>query len=496
MLASWGRCQPRATLLLVVLLFGTGVPVHALGRLIQPGGSVTVLGEASGPEGKTLLFPQKAVPVTSWLVLPPGSLVREARIVTSQGQMTLTFPSVGAPGVRLAFEVPGPLRSLTLRGRLPETLTLFRTLGRPGNPGVPWITRSLTELRLDLPAWKVAEGFASVLTLHRTAQTPWEAAVSGAGKSRRFTFQPSVTTWSFAPAAWGFMPTRIQIPGPDAELSDVQVKAFAPGAGIQADPKTLLAWPAKAWRDPRREWFSWSGTTVLVLITADYRVQDDYLKRLAFFVEKAGYRGRLVPDAEIASLHGWNAHDYAAPDLARFYTQAAAESFPLNGSETELRDKLVETGILLPEGPNSWVAGAGALVGISDQSPPALKAVLFGHEAFHGLYYTSEEFRSGVASVWEGLSEGARNAFRSFLAMSQYDPGNEALMVNEFQAYLLQRSALEWQPFLRERVLSQSAEPEKTAWLAEILAGARVLDALVQRLYGLKSGDVSLIKTF
>src|SRR6185369_16640237 len=89
-------------------------------------------------------------------------------------------------------------------------------------------------------------------------------------------------------------------------------------------------------------------------------------------------------------------------------------------------------------------------------SPPALRAVLFTHEAFHGLYFTSPEFREGVAEAWNSLSEGAKSAFRSFLALSQYDPLDEALMVNEFQAYVLQRPAADWTAFFRDRVLGKS----------------------------------------
>ncbi len=170
--------------------------------------------------------------------------------------------------------------------------------------------------------------------------------------------------------------------------------------------------------------------------------------------------------------------------------------FPLNRSEIELRDRLVAAGVLVPREANAWDPGTGALVGISAQSPPALKAVLFVHEAFHGLYYTSPEFRAGVKTIWDDLSEGARNAFRSFLALSQYDPGNEALMINEFQAYVLQRSAADWAPFLRERVLSREAPGEAATWLAEYLSAAQGLDSLVHRLYGLKSGNVSLVMTY
>jgi len=266
---------------------------------------------------------------------------------------------------------------------------------------------------------------------------------------------------------------------------------LGPQTDVPVDAETLLAWPIDAWRSPEREWFTWAGTSVLVLVTANYRIQDDYLKRMAFYVEKTGYRGRLVTDSELAPLHGWNAHDYSAPDLARFFSQASREKFPLNLAENELRDRLVAAGILRPSD-NGWEPGTGALVGVSEASPPALRAVLFTHEAFHGLYYTSPEFREGVAEAWNTLSQGAQEAFRSFLALSQYDPLYEPLMVNEFQAYVLQRPAEDWVPFFRDRVLGKSMpRTQALTLLTEYLAAAHTIDALVERLYGLRSGRVS-----
>ena len=471
-------------------LLGALAPAPALGKLVQPDGSVVALAEESG--GATLLFPPQAVDSMSWLTLPVGSTVAEVELLGLGYRSLVPFPTVAVPGVRFALEVPAHLLSLTIRGRLGSDLTLVRTLGRPGVPGKAWVTRSGESLVVDLPGWKTAPGYSTVLTLVRPSASPWKVWLGAGHISRAFSFPASVLRWDFAPQAWGFTPSRLEVTGADPRLTDLRVRAISPQADLPADAGTLLVWPSEAWRSPRREWFSWSGTAVLVLVTADYRIQDDYLKRLAFYVEKSGYRGRLVSDAELGPLHGWNAHDYAAPDLARFFTQAAQENFVLNAEEMELRDRLVAAGVLRVAG-DGWEPGVGALVGISQGSPPALKAVLFTHEAFHGLYYTSPEFREGVAQTWSSLSEGAKSAFRSFLALSQYDSLDEPLMVNEFQAYVLQRPETDWAPFFRDRVLGRTT-PGATAlgWLNEYLTAARTIDSLVGRLYGLRSGRVSI----
>jgi hypothetical protein len=480
-------------LTLLVLLVLSAVSVQALTRLVQPDGTFAALGEEAAPGSITYLFPPQAVEVRSWVLLPPGTVVSEATMTALGSRSVVDFPLVAAPGLRFALEVPAHLLSLTVKGRFGANRTLTRTVNAPGAPGEAWVTRAPGELTVDLPPWKAAPGYTAVLALVRSSAGPWRAVFSDAHRSRAFSFQGSVTRWSFAPAAWGFVPLKLEVTGDDAGLSDVYVRAVGPEAGLPADPKTVLAWPVEAWRSPRREWFSWIGTSVVVLVTADYRVQDDYLKRLAFYIEKSGYRGRLMTDADMAAQHGWNAHDYAAPDLARFYTQAARENFTLNPSELELRARLTAAGVLVDRGGGLWEPGVGALVGISAASPPALRAVLLTHEGFHGLYFTSEAFRAGVKTAWNSLSEGAKAAFRSFLALSQYDPDDEALMVNEFQAYLLQRSAADWAPFLRERVLGRVAGGEALTWLAEYLEAARSLDALVHSLYGLHSGTISTV---
>ena len=459
-----------------------------LGELTQPDGSKAPVGVTAEVWGLTYTFAPDSIPERSWLILPGGA-VSEASVVTADRREVLSLPTVHAPDVRAAIEVPAGVLSLSLRGTFRDN-ALSRSASRPQGSGT-WITRTGDETRVELPAW-TNPGAVGALVIRRSAGTAWKATVSnGTSGGRAFSFQSSVSEWNYYPDAWGLAPRQVTVTAPDSGQFDLTVRAYPPQADLPVDPPTLLAWPKEAWRSPQREWFAWTGTSVLVLVTGDYAVQDEYLKRLAFFVEKTGYRGRLVTDAEVARLHGWNAHDYAAPDLARFFTLAVQQKFPLNAAEVELRDRLAGAGIIVPSA-NGWEPGTGALVGISADSAPALRAVLFVHEAFHGLYYTSPAFRAGVKTAWDGMGEETRAAFRSFLSLSRYDPQDEALMVNEFQAYILQRRAVDWTSFFRDRVLDSTPAPAR---LTEFLNAARGIDSLVFGLYGLHSGDVSLVKT-
>ncbi|MDR2184062.1 MAG: hypothetical protein LBO80_00115 [Treponema sp.] len=227
---------------------------------------------------------------------------------------------------------------------------------------------------------------------------------------------------------------------------------------VSADPGLIIDYPQRAWRDSRFEIFRWDRfPQVLIFDTADYALQDRFFKRLAFFVEKTGFRGRLVPDTEIAALHGWNAHDYRAEDLARFFEAARTADFPLLPEERELERMLLDNGIIhktgVPAGgmdadgtdangrdANGIVSGTGAVISISRESNDYLRGLFMAHESFHGLFFIDEDFREFSRRRWEALPHTARRFIRSYFDYSQYDLGDTYLMVNELMAYCLQQS--------------------------------------------------------
>jgi hypothetical protein len=210
-------------------------------------------------------------------------------------------------------------------------------------------------------------------------------------------------------------------------------------APIAADPGMVLAWPPEHWRGSRYEVFCWDQfPSLLIFDTADYAVQDRMFKRLAFFVEKAGFRGRLAPDDEIAELHGWNAHDYRAEDLARFFQMARTKNFPLLAEERELERILVDAGILQESGAGIQ-AGEGGIIAISRESASYLRFLFMAHEGFHGLFFIDENFRAFSSSRWRQLPAEARRFIVSYFNFQHYDTADEYLLVNEFMAHVLQQ---------------------------------------------------------
>jgi len=208
---------------------------------------------------------------------------------------------------------------------------------------------------------------------------------------------------------------------------------------ITADPGLVLSWPVQNWRDKRYEVFRWEQfPSLLIFDFANYAVQDRMLKRLAFFVEKKGFRGRLAPDSEIAELHGWNAHDYRAEDLARFFQAARKAQFPLLAEERELERILLNVNIIRRNG-DTITAGEGGMVSISRESNASLRALFMAHEGFHGIFFIDADFRDFSRRRWQQLSPQAKRFILSYFGYQQYDTADEYLLVNEFMGHILQQ---------------------------------------------------------
>jgi hypothetical protein len=308
---------------------------------------------------------------------------------------------------------------------------------RPGTP------RSLVidppaEFRLSAPAalsFRGAAGEAHII----------------AGENR-FTFRPGPASEDIfiPPAVLGSGPypaavstdSNRGLPGTAFLVESVRASASTPAARdpVPADPGVILVYPREAWREDRYEVFRWPAfPRILIFDTADYKVQERLFKRLAFFVEKRDYRGRLVPDGELEGLHGWNAHDYRDEDLARFFETARREDFPLLDEERELLDILLYNGIVTRAPSGEIQSGEGAVLSISQESPDHLRLRFMVHEGFHGVFFTDGQFREFSRRRWENLDGDAKRVFRSYLDFQRYDLADPYLVVNEFMAYCLQQ---------------------------------------------------------
>jgi hypothetical protein len=229
---------------------------------------------------------------------------------------------------------------------------------------------------------------------------------------------------------------EIETAAPDDGSSQPEKASLHP---IPASPLDVLESDPRAFRGKGYDVFSWADRPgILILRFADYATQDRWLKRLAFFVEKAGFRGRLARDEEIAGLHGWNAHDYRARDLARFFSQALEEGFPLNREEEELRALLLAQGHILAEGGAFRGEPDRAIVSVSAESAPAMERRFIVHELYHALYFTVPAFARDAAALRAGMEADLRAYVEEFMDYKDFDIGDQDLMDNEFMAYFLQ----------------------------------------------------------
>jgi hypothetical protein len=178
--------------------------------------------------------------------------------------------------------------------------------------------------------------------------------------------------------------------------------------------------------------------SVLIFDFKDYATQDKYLKRLAFFAEKLGFRGTLAKDKDIAALRGWNAHDYRPEELADFFRAAEERSFPLGAEEAELEGLLLRAGVLEEDGGRIG-PGKGAIISISRESGAALRRTFATHESAHAIFFSDPDYRSFATSLWSSVDSRERWFWRTYFGWAGYDVGSDYLMGNEFQAYLLQQ---------------------------------------------------------
>ena len=292
--------------------------------------------------------------------------------------------------------------------------------------------------------------------------------------------------------------------------SDKNLLTFAPSgknvlSPIKIDPGLIMNWPRNNWRGNDYELFEWDRFPgVLFFDISTYDVQDEFFRRLAFFVEKAGFKGRLLTDSELKGKHGYNAHDYKADDLARFFEKARREQFPLNEKELLLKEILAANGVIQISANGEVTAGAGAAISISQESPMYLRTTFIAHEGWHGIFFIDEDFRNTVASIYYTIDPQTLAYLRRYFQVTptlNYDVNDDYLMKNEFMAYLLQRSVSQTAQYfvdMAKREHSQQLAKRQADYIIEtggsgFEGAARLLDEYVSDRWNLNAGRVWLI---
>ncbi len=277
------------------------------------------------------------------------------------------------------------------------------------------------------------------------------------------------------------------------------------------DPGLIIKWPKKNWRGKDYELFVWDRFPhILIMDTGFYSYQDKMFKRIAFYVEKQGYKGKLWTDDVIGDLHGYNAHDYQAKDLARFFEEARRTNFILNEEELLLKKILIKGGILVDEGNGKVSAGTGAILSISQSTPVQIRAQLLAHEGWHGIFFEDEEFRNAAGAIYNTLYAMDSRSLDFMKEYFKYAPGlgydldDDYLMKTEFVSYLLQfelsKIQEKWLYYAR-RPYMQEKSPELSQYVVNssaegLLSANQMLNDYVNQKFNLNAGRIWMATTY
>lgn len=231
---------------------------------------------------------------------------------------------------------------------------------------------------------------------------------------------------------------------------------------IPSDLGLILEWNQDNWRTSDYELFKWDlFPEVLFFDFSTYEIQSLFLTRLAYFVEKEGYKGTFISDEDVLLKHGYNAHDYKAVDLAAFFTQAHLWNIRLNKKELLLKEILIANGIIVPKGDGTFTGGNGCLISISRESNTGLRYRLIAHEAWHGVFFGDADFRKFIDGLYDSFDERSLEYIKRYWTCTKdlsYDLNDDYLMRNEFMAYIMQQNLAN----LRQYIVGRSGWRNKT----------------------------------
>ena len=286
-------------------------------------------------------------------------------------------------------------------------------------------------------------------------------------------------------------------------------KAFASEEGeilepIRTDPGLILNYKTSQWRTADYEIYEWDRfPQILFFDTRNYEVQDRLFRRLAFFVEKQGYKGRLLTNDELGDMHGYNAHDYSAQSMANFFNKASELHFQLNEEELLLKRILIHNGLLEDDG--FYVkANEGGLVSISRETPGWSRTNLLAHEGWHTIFFRDAEFRNYVSAVYYTFDPTSRDFLIDYFKSQPslgYDINDEYLMHNEFMAYIMQQKLSEVANYfvhLANRGTVIKFTPDLAAYIRKTEGrgfedAANALNDFVYDKYGIVCGNIALV---
>lgn len=347
-----------------------------------------------------------------------------------------------------------------------------------------------------------------------TAENPAILKINMGGEILDVYYSHFVDSLSIQTSTLNFPFSRYEISSEDGVLgklimtgNDSSFNSNAKGKVLKplsTDPGLLLGSKKSNWRTSDYELYCWDRfPNILFFDTKNYKIQADFFRRIAFFVEKDGFKGRILSDEELGEMHGYNAHDYSAESLANFFNAIEKSNVQMNQKESLLRDILISNKIIINNS-DEYVAGSGAIISVSQESASWLRRSLTAHEIWHGLFFTNEDFRNTTAAIYYTIDQKSLDFLHGFWKSQPglgYDINDTYLMHNEFMAYILQQpldSVAKYFIHVANRGSVMNAIPELCDYVkssnGETFEDAcKIFESYIFDKWGLSSGRVSLI---
>ncbi|UGQ16211.1 hypothetical protein [Borrelia sp. RT5S] len=183
---------------------------------------------------------------------------------------------------------------------------------------------------------------------------------------------------------------------------------------------------------------------IYVLKFKHLKDQSLMLKRLAFFMEKKNFRGRILSNEELENKKGWAGHNYRLEDIITFFNMAKKSNTKLNKEELILRNIIINNKLAYIEDNTIKVRDKSRNIAFATYSEDATisreaQMIIFMHEILHMYFFTDANISKAISALWyKNVPQKDKRAWIKFLDSKDYDIKSNSLVINEFYAYMLQ----------------------------------------------------------
>ncbi|KIF82495.1 hypothetical protein [Noviherbaspirillum autotrophicum] len=248
---------------------------------------------------------------------------------------------------------------------------------------------------------------------------------------------------------------ELALPAFGQDASTVRAQTTASSAITQAGREEILSTVVTGFTP----YLLSENSRVVVIDFPSLREQARMFGRVVLFVERHGApKTRVMTQSEVQQWLEQHAqrietltvgNNFRASQLARFFNTARLQDVALSGDEQQLRDWLLQAGLLRPVD-TTLVASEPETVIITLPQVSAVpgcvactvkdahRKVILEHELSHAHFSTDAHYRDYVMSFWSGMaSQASGGKFAHFLRKRGYNADDQELLANEMQAFLM-----------------------------------------------------------